>query len=74
MTRYEVSGAGPDQVVYAASPEAAAQEVADFQYERSVTIEWIGTGPDRAIAEYRVADVEGDGYQRIVVRAALGSP
>jgi len=64
--------------ITAATPLLAAQECADYQYSddgaRVVTLTWVGTGPDSAVAEYRAEWVETIGAEsversaRVVVR------
>ncbi len=66
---YTVEGCGPDQEIEADTAEEAAQEAANWQHERHVEIEWTGTGPDTAIAEYQIVGTHGISG-RITVRRA----
>ena len=53
---FTVSGCGPDQTFIADSAEKAAQEAAEwFHAGKTVSLEWVGNGPDTALAEYRIS-------------------
>lgn len=71
---YVVEGCGPDMTVSAMSAKKAARHCARWQYsnfgEHAVTLEWIGTGPDAAIAEYLVRVDGAIQTRRVVVRIA----
>lgn len=65
---YSVEGCGADQMLVSASAEEAAQEAAEWQYGDlgEVTVEWRGTGPGTALAEYEVR-VNGELRSRRIV-------
>lgn len=55
---YRVEGAGGDRYLIATATNLAAQEAAEWQHgddgRHSVRVEWCGTGPGSAVAEYDV--------------------
>lgn len=72
-TLYCVEGCGPDQYLTATSADNAALEAAEWQYgadgRHAVTVEWRGTGPGTALAEYEVRVDGAPGARRVVVYA-----
>lgn len=66
---YCVEGASADQYLTAKCAEDAVQEAAQWQYGdlAEVTVEWRGTGPGTALAEYEVRVNGALQSRRIVV-------
>lgn len=76
---YAISCAGSDLTLDAESAEDAAREAAAWQWgddgRHVVTLEWLGRGPDAAVAEYRAARLydgrgEPEDCGRVTVRPA----
>ena len=68
--RYLVEGAGEDREIEADTAEAAAAEIAHWQYgedgAHEVAVEWRDSGPAHAVAAYSVT-VDGEPRRYVVV-------